>query len=169
MLRVLARRAGCWGSLNPWMIAQPRRDFCLGLGVLPDSIDRTSDSFTRNSNAMDELISDLQSHITKVLSGGGAEAVKRNKSRNKLLPRERIDRLLDPASSFLELSQVSSFIPTLFTIIFLFLWLLPFSLNVHCYYKKLLKIFWNFRLFNELGFCLEVQNFQISEVEGCYC
>ncbi|XP_050262802.1 methylcrotonoyl-CoA carboxylase beta chain, mitochondrial [Quercus robur] len=107
MLRVLARRASCWGSRNPWMLAQPRRDFCLGLGVLPDSIDRTSDSFTRNSKAMDELISDLQSHIAKVLSGGGAEAVKRNRSRNKLLPRERIDRLLDPGSSFLELSQLA--------------------------------------------------------------
>lgn len=68
MLRVLARRAGWWGSRNPWIIAHPRRDFCLGLGVLPDAIDRTSDSFTRNSNAMDELISDLQSHIAKVLS-----------------------------------------------------------------------------------------------------
>lgn len=32
--------------------------------------------------------------------------MKRNRSRNKLLPRERIDRLLDPGSSFLELSQV---------------------------------------------------------------
>lgn len=42
----------------------------------------------------------------KVLAGGGPVAVKRNKSRNKLLPRERIDRLLDPGASFLELSQV---------------------------------------------------------------
>ena len=47
--------------------------------------------------------------------------MKRNRSRNKLLPRERIDRLLDPGSSFLELSQVLSFIPTCFTFIFLFL------------------------------------------------
>ena len=108
MLRVLARRAGS-GSWNPHIpppiqLLQKRRDFCLG--VLPDGIDRSSDSFASNSKAMESLISDLQSHITKVLSGGGAEAVKRNKSRNKLLPRERIDRLLDPASSFLELSQV---------------------------------------------------------------
>lgn len=44
--------------------------------------------------------------VFKVLAGGGEEAVKRNRSRNKLLPRERIDRLLDPGSSFLELSQV---------------------------------------------------------------
>jgi hypothetical protein len=48
--------------------------------------------------------------LWKVLSGGGAEAVKRNRSRSKLLPRERIDRLLDPGSSFLELSQVLSLI-----------------------------------------------------------
>lgn len=42
----------------------------------------------------------------QVLAGGGPAAVKRNLSRNKLLPRERIDRLLDSGSSFLELSQV---------------------------------------------------------------
>ncbi|GKA67409.1 methylcrotonoyl-CoA carboxylase beta chain, mitochondrial [Tanacetum coccineum] len=40
-----------------------------------------------------------------VREGGGAEAVKRHKSRNKLLPRERIDRLIDSSSSFLEFSQ----------------------------------------------------------------
>lgn len=32
--------------------------------------------------------------------------MKRNRSRDKMLPRERIDRLIDPGSSFLELSQV---------------------------------------------------------------
>jgi 3-methylcrotonyl-CoA carboxylase beta subunit len=36
--------------------------------------------------------------------------VKRNRKRNKLLPRERIDKLIDPGSSFLELSQVFGFI-----------------------------------------------------------
>ncbi|KAH6825973.1 3-methylcrotonyl-CoA carboxylase [Perilla frutescens var. hirtella] len=41
------------------------------------------------------------------MNGGGAQAVKRNRSRNKLLPRERIDRLIDPGSSFLELSQLA--------------------------------------------------------------
>lgn len=42
----------------------------------------------------------------QVLGGGGAEAVKRNRGRGKLLPRERIDRMIDPGSGFLELSQV---------------------------------------------------------------
>ncbi|KAM7263646.1 hypothetical protein ACFE04_001329 [Oxalis oulophora] len=56
---------------------------------------------------MEGLLSQLQTHITKVLSGGGPEAVKRNQARNKLLPRQRIAHLLDPSSSFLELSQLA--------------------------------------------------------------
>lgn len=77
------------------------------LGVLPDGVDRNSDAFAINSDAMAGLLSQLQSHIKKVLAGGGPEAVKRNSSRGKLLPRERIDRLIDPGSSFLELSQLA--------------------------------------------------------------
>ena len=42
----------------------------------------------------------------QVRLGGGVKAVERHKRRNKYLPRERIDHLLDPGSPFLELSQV---------------------------------------------------------------
>lgn len=77
------------------------------LGVLPDDIDRSSDAFTRNSQLMQELLTQLHSHVAKVVGGGGVEAVKRNRSRSKLLPRERIERLIDPGSSFLELSQLA--------------------------------------------------------------
>ncbi|XP_015892902.3 methylcrotonoyl-CoA carboxylase beta chain, mitochondrial [Ziziphus jujuba] len=111
MLRTVGRRAA-WASNSwkPWGIAASpvqivqRKDY--SLGVLPDDIDRNSEAFSRNSKAMESLMSDLQSHINKVLAGGGPEAVKRNRSRNKFLPRERIDRLLDPGASFLELSQL---------------------------------------------------------------
>ncbi|KAK9942078.1 hypothetical protein M0R45_007767 [Rubus argutus] len=113
MLRILAKRAssgsssgsGSWRSVSAVQIIETRRDY--SLGVLPDGVDRNSEAFSRNSKAMGVLISDLQSHIQKVLAGGGPVAVKRNKSRNKLLPRERIDRLLDPGASFLELSQLA--------------------------------------------------------------
>ncbi|KAF3592680.1 hypothetical protein DY000_02027855 [Brassica cretica] len=123
MLRLLGRRAvsasGELTSVHPWRIrpgtdSKPdpfrifrgllQKGFCVG--VLPDGVDRKSEAFSSNSIAMEGILSELRSHITKVLAGGGEEAVKRNRSRNKLLPRERIDRLLDPGSSFLELSQV---------------------------------------------------------------
>ncbi|PQM40672.1 methylcrotonoyl-CoA carboxylase beta chain mitochondrial [Prunus yedoensis var. nudiflora] len=104
--RVAASASASWkSSLSAFQIVQTRRDY--SLGVLPDGVDRNSEAFSRNSKAMDLLISDLQSHIEKVLGGGGPVAVKRNRSRNKLLPRERIDRLLDPGASFLELSQLA--------------------------------------------------------------
>ncbi|KAH9695497.1 methylcrotonoyl-CoA carboxylase beta chain [Citrus sinensis] len=83
------------------------RTRALHLSVLPDTVDRNSEAFVRNSQVMQGLVSELQSHIQKVLGGGGESAVKRNRSRNKLLPRERIDRLTDPGSSFLELSQLA--------------------------------------------------------------
>ncbi|XP_011000615.1 PREDICTED: methylcrotonoyl-CoA carboxylase beta chain, mitochondrial isoform X1 [Populus euphratica] len=109
MLRNLARKAVSATS-NPWRTSKSihflqKRDFCLG--VLPDGVGRNSEAFAQNSKAMEGLISQLQSHINKVLAGGGEEAVKRNRKRNKLLPRERIDKLIDPGSSFLELSQLA--------------------------------------------------------------
>ncbi|CAN8229515.1 unnamed protein product [Cochlearia groenlandica] len=84
---------------------QLQKGFCVG--VLPDGLDRNSETFSTNSIAMEGILSELRSHIKKVLAGGGEEAVKRNISRNKLLPRERINLLLDPGSSFLELSQLA--------------------------------------------------------------
>ena len=39
-------------------------------------------------------------------AGGGAKAVERHRSRNKFLVRDRIDRVLDPGSPFLEIGQV---------------------------------------------------------------
>ncbi|KAK6159334.1 hypothetical protein DH2020_006648 [Rehmannia glutinosa] len=112
MLRTLARRISSSASsrsISRWRYpnspTDPTRHFCSG--ILPDTVDRSSESFARNSEAMEGLISQLHSHIQQVMNGGGAEAVKRNRSRNKLLPRERIDRLIDPGSSFLELSQLA--------------------------------------------------------------
>ncbi|KAI3945160.1 hypothetical protein MKW92_038399 [Papaver armeniacum] len=107
MFRVLVKRAG---SATPTVKSccnfLVRREFSL-LGVLQDGVDKKSDSFQRNSDSMKQILSELQTHINKVLSGGGSEAVRRNKSRNKLLPRERIQHLIDPGSSFLELSQLA--------------------------------------------------------------
>lgn len=63
--RVAASASASWkSSLSAFQIVQTRRDY--SLGVLPDGVDRNSEAFSRNSKAMDLLISDLQSHIEKV-------------------------------------------------------------------------------------------------------
>ncbi|GFP84579.1 methylcrotonoyl-coa carboxylase beta chain mitochondrial [Phtheirospermum japonicum] len=112
MLRSLARGVSSPASsrsISRWRYpnspVDPARSFCSS--ILPDTLDRSSESFVRNSEAMEGLISQLHSHIHQAMNGGGPEAVKRNRSRNKLLPRERINRLIDPGSSFLELSQLA--------------------------------------------------------------
>ncbi|XP_074284917.1 methylcrotonoyl-CoA carboxylase beta chain, mitochondrial [Silene latifolia] len=118
MLTLIAKklsksRSSPFSSVNSWrkltLISlhqcQYSREMCSG--VLRDTVDRNSDDFARNSVVMQELLSNLHSNINKVLSGGGEESVKRNRSRKKLLPRERIERIIDPGSSFLELSQLA--------------------------------------------------------------
>ncbi|XP_009774084.1 methylcrotonoyl-CoA carboxylase beta chain, mitochondrial [Nicotiana sylvestris] len=108
MLRIWTRRLASECSIPyriyPGSFISTRNS---SIGILPDTLDRSSESYSRNSKVMDELVSQLHSHIQKVMEGGGAEAVKRHRSRNKLLPRERIERLIDPGSSFLELSQLA--------------------------------------------------------------
>lgn len=56
---------------------------------------------------MSELVDELKSVTERVLGGGGPEAIKRHTSKGKLLVRDRINRLIDPGSPFLELSTLA--------------------------------------------------------------
>lgn len=107
MLRFIANRSLKKKRIIPFPLNSPLSSS--SAGVLPDGVDRSSDAFLRNSTAARQLLSHLHSHIQKVLAGGGTEAVKRNRARNKLLPRERIDRMIDNGASFLELSQLAGY------------------------------------------------------------
>eukprot|EP00210_Caulerpa_lentillifera_P003204 g3061.t1 len=71
-------------------------------------LDVLSEDFIANTSAMQGHISTLRSHIEEVLQAGGPKAVAKHRERGKLLPRERIDKLLDPGSPFLELSQLAA-------------------------------------------------------------
>ncbi len=66
-----------------------------------------SPSSRQNAKAMETLISRLNLNIARACEGGGHRAIERNAARGKLLPRERIQGLLDPGSPFLELSQLA--------------------------------------------------------------
>jgi len=76
--------------------------------LIKTKIDRQSAQFTANTVAMGGLLEDLRQCVETVSTGGGASARDKHLKRGKLLPRERIDRLLDPGSPFLECSQLAA-------------------------------------------------------------
>src|SRR5256886_17713623 len=57
---------------------------------------------------MAALVAELLERTEQVARGGGDAAVERHRSRGKLTARERIDRLVDPGSAFLELSALAA-------------------------------------------------------------
>ena len=62
---------------------------------------------TTNREAMLDKIADLDAQHAVAVAGGGTKYVERHHSRGKLLPRERIELLIDPGSAFLELSPLA--------------------------------------------------------------
>jgi 3-methylcrotonyl-CoA carboxylase beta subunit len=77
--------------------------------ALVSRVDPRSDAFRANAQAMRALVEDLQRQVQAVKDGGGERSRARHLARGKLLPRERVRRLLDPGSPFLELSQLAAF------------------------------------------------------------
>src|ERR1700709_562331 len=60
-----------------------------------------------NREAMLEKLADLDAEAAEAGGGGGQKSVDRHHARGKLLPRERIELLVDPGSAFLELSPLA--------------------------------------------------------------
>jgi 3-methylcrotonyl-CoA carboxylase beta subunit len=73
--------------------------------VLKSSVDTRSDLFAGNAAAMKDAVADLREKVAQIEQGGGAKARDRHLGRGKLLPRDRIDTLLDEGTAFLEFSQ----------------------------------------------------------------
>jgi acetyl-CoA carboxylase carboxyltransferase component len=62
----------------------------------------------RRRERMSALVAELRERTAAVAAGGGARAVERHRARGKLLARERIDRLVDPGTAFLELNALAA-------------------------------------------------------------
>ena len=75
---------------------------------LESHLDTNSDEFKANATHHRELAADLRRRLEAVKQGGGAELVKRHTARGKLFVRERIEKLLDPGTGFLELSPLAA-------------------------------------------------------------
>jgi 3-methylcrotonyl-CoA carboxylase beta subunit len=78
------------------------------MAVIESTVDRNSAQFAARADAMRELVADLRQRLQEVSAGGGPAARERHVARGKLLPRERIDMLLDPGTPFLELSPLAA-------------------------------------------------------------
>jgi 3-methylcrotonyl-CoA carboxylase beta subunit len=76
--------------------------------TLTSSVNPGSDEFRANQDAYAELVADLGRQLDRVALGGGERARERHVGRGKLLPRERVGRLLDPGAPFLELSALAA-------------------------------------------------------------
>ena len=73
------------------------------MSVLDGAIDTADTAYRRNRDRMARLVEETGRHARTIMEGGPAEARRRHLDRNKLLPRERVRRLLDPGSPFLEI------------------------------------------------------------------
>ncbi len=75
---------------------------------LSSSLDPASEGFRANADFNRGLVSQLREHVAQAAEGGPAATRKRHVERGKLLPRERVERLLDPGTPFLELGQLAA-------------------------------------------------------------
>ena len=77
--------------------------------ILKSTIDRNSKEFAANHTHMEKLVADLREKQARAALGGDEKARKKHTDRGKLLPRQRIEALLDRGSPFLELSPLAAF------------------------------------------------------------
>jgi 3-methylcrotonyl-CoA carboxylase beta subunit/propionyl-CoA carboxylase len=79
------------------------------MDVLETHIDPRAESFVENDRRMRALVGELRERTARAREGGGARYLERQRQQGKLPARERITRLLDPGSPFLELSPLAAF------------------------------------------------------------
>jgi len=77
--------------------------------VIETRLNTRDETFARNRDAMRALVQDLRAKLAAAALGGGVAARAKHTARGKLLPRERIDALLDPGAPFLELSPLAAY------------------------------------------------------------
>lgn len=77
--------------------------------IIESKLSPRAPDFQANADKMRALVDDLKQKVATAALGGGDKARDKHTTRGKLLPRERINLLLDPGAPFLELSQLAAF------------------------------------------------------------
>ncbi len=76
--------------------------------ALKSQLDVRSEEFRANAARMRELVADLDAQVGRSAQGGGEAARAKHEARGKLLPRQRVEQLIDPGAPFLEFSQLAA-------------------------------------------------------------
>ena len=76
---------------------------------LPTRINRADPDYQKRRTHNQELIDILRKRLDKVAEGGGGKYVERHRGRGKMLARERIEKIIDPGTAFLELSPLAAY------------------------------------------------------------
>jgi acetyl-CoA carboxylase carboxyltransferase component len=77
------------------------------VALLTSQVER-DETFAGRARRMEGLVAELRERTAQVAAGGGEKALERHRSRGKLPARERVDRLVDPGSAFLELNALAA-------------------------------------------------------------
>ena len=75
--------------------------------IIESRINTRSQDYTDNARAMQAQLDDLNQQLARTALGGN-EAARAHVARGKLLPRDRVEQLIDPGSPFLELSPMAA-------------------------------------------------------------
>ena len=79
------------------------------MATLESKINTRSPEFAANTAALKAAVEDLKGQVAKSAQGGPEDARKKHTGRGKLLPRERVEQLVDAGSPFLEFSQLAAY------------------------------------------------------------
>jgi len=79
------------------------------MNTLQSKINIRSEDFKTNQAAMQILVDDLKQKAQQIALGGGEKAREKHLARGKLLPRERVDHLIDAGTAFLEIGQLAAY------------------------------------------------------------
>lgn len=78
------------------------------MSILETRINAGSPAFLANKAAMSEIVDTFKRRLEEAQAGGGEEAANKHRARGKMLPRERIQAVIDPGTEFLEFSALAA-------------------------------------------------------------
>jgi 3-methylcrotonyl-CoA carboxylase beta subunit len=79
------------------------------MNIIESKLNPRGDDFKANAEAMRSVVEDLKQKVATIALGGGQGARDKHTARGKLLPRDRVQMLLDPGTPFLEFSQLAAY------------------------------------------------------------